>query len=94
MCVCVRERKEEGYRDQVLSCSHWCVCMRERDRERERERERERPSPLLFLLMCVCGRVRNRDRERENRGRVQYSLAKTHRIPYLFRSFSAKATYI
>ena len=33
-------------------------------------------------------------RKRERREGAQYRVAKTHRIPYLYRSFSAKEPYI
>jgi len=46
-------------------------------RERERKREREK------------ARERERERERER----DYRVAKTHRMPYLYRSFSAKEPY-
>ena len=35
-----------------------------------------------------------RIRELYNRDLLRYRVAKMHRIPYLYRSFSAKVTYI
>ena len=37
---------------------------------------------------------RERERERSSKRSREYRVAKTHRIPYLCRSFSAKVTYI
>jgi len=44
--------------------------------------------------MCVCMCEREGVCEFEGEHTQYYRVAKTHRIPYLYRSFSTKVTYI
>jgi len=68
----------ESFRDARLkSCSHCCVCERESETHTE---EREGKTE------------RERERERESTC-LDYRLAKTHRMPSLYRSLSAKEPY-
>jgi len=57
--------------------------------EGEKERERERECVCVFV--CVCAKF---DTFEHYQVRTQYRVAKTHRIPYLYRSFSAKEPHI
>jgi len=50
---------------------------------------RKRATKYRSLKLVVIFR-----KEPQNMGVSKYSVAKTHRIPYLYRSFSAKVTYI
>jgi len=66
---------------------------REDERERTKEKEREvtftgsvECERSLSLLFRLCSAWHSRW--------ALYRVAKTHRIPYLHRSFSAKVTYI
>ena len=89
--MCVREgdigcelhdeiERIESFRDARLkSCSHYCVCVCVCERERHTE-EREGKTE------------RERERERESTC-LDYRLAKTHRMPSLYRSLSAKEPY-
>jgi len=71
-------------------------------RHRKRRMKKEMPSSsykyqaIILMSWVLGGRLIDRylvgwttDIERE-----RYRVAKTHRIPYLYRSFSAKVTYI
>jgi len=83
--VCEREREaRENGLDTSCACVNVCVyvCMCERERGRERERLTHQ---YVYQYECVY----------VNTGEsAKYRVATTHRIPYLYRSFSEKVTYI
>ena len=56
-----------------------CVCVREREKEREREREYEKEGVYVHILLFDIS--------------CDYRVAKMHKMPYLYRIFSAKKPY-
>jgi len=60
---------------------------RAREKERRRAKESKRASEQEGQRYCVC------ERDCGSRQESIYRVAKTHRMPYLDRSFSAKEPY-